>query len=190
MLNTPGYVVVLLFAVTGCTALLPNSETRAKSEWTSFQSARERFDRIVAYQTGKEDLIEYGFNPWTNPNIAVLTYSDVIRRFVPSGAISTDNLDRGIKDCIAAKDACSAYEVEVKEIKRKRSGNFWLDALNFKRHTDVSGWRFNGLIVMRDDVVVYKLWGGQPLIQEAEDNRNPLGPLQGAVESAARRIGP
>ena len=96
-------------------------------------------------------------------------------------------MDRGISDCIAAKNDCSAYEIDVKSLKKKRAGNFWLDALNFKRHTDISGWRFTGLIVMKGDLVVYKLSGGQPSIQETEETRNPLGPFQGIAEGAARQ---
>ena len=76
----------------------------------------------------------------------------------------------------------------MKSLKKKRAGNFWLDALNFKRLTETTGWRFTGLIVLKDDLVVYKLWGGQPSIQEAETSRNPLGPFQGFTESAARAV--
>ena len=65
-----------------------------------------------------------------------------------------------------------------------------LDSLNFKRRTEISGWRFTGLIVLKDDLVVYKLWGGQPSIKESEETRNPLGPFQGVAEGAARRATP
>ena len=37
---------------------------------------------------------------------------------------------------------------------------------------------FNGLILLKDDIVVYKLTGGQPAIQQTEENQNPLGPVQ------------
>jgi hypothetical protein len=186
----PIFILCIALSLSGCTALLPRSESGAKSTWATYENARETFDLITPNKTTKEDLIEFGFNPYSNPNISVLTYSDVIRRFVPSSAVAEESLDQGIRECIVAKEACTAYEIDVKSLKRKRTGNFWLDALNFKRRTDISGWRFNGIIVMKDDVVVYKLHGGQPLIQEAEENRNPLGPFQGVVESAARRAGP
>jgi hypothetical protein len=50
--------------------------------------------------------------------------------------------------------------------------------LGFKRETHTEGWRFNGLILLKDDVVIYKLTGGQPVIQETENTQNPLGPVQ------------
>jgi hypothetical protein len=181
-----GCSVVVLLA--GCTALLPRSESGAKSQWASFDTARDNFDRVTPYKTTKAQLTSLGLDPITNPNITILNYSDVIRRFIPSSAVSADDLDRGISECIAVKNDCTAYEVEVKSLKKKRAGNFWLDALNFKRHTDITGWRFTGLIVLKGDQVVYKLWGGQPSIQEAESSRNPLGPFQGFTESAAKAI--
>ena len=179
--------LLALAMLTGCMALLPRSESGAKSQWANFDTARENFNRIKPYETDKAQLVALGMDPVRNPNINILNYSDVIRRFIPSSAVAAENLDRGISECIAAKNDCSAYEIDVKSLKKKRAGNFWLDALNFKRHTDISGWRFTGLIVMKGDLVVYKLSGGQPSIQETEETRNPLGPFQGIAEGAARQ---
>ena len=176
----------LVVVLTGCAALLPRSESGAKSLWANFDTAKENFNRVEPYETNKAQLVALGLDPISNPNITILNYSDIIRRFIPSSAVSAENLDRGISECIAAKNNCSAYEIDVKSLKKKRAGNFWLDALNFKRRTEISGWRFTGLIVMKDELVIYKLWGGQPSIQEAENTRNPLGPFQGFAEGAAR----
>lgn len=176
----------LVFALAGCTALLPRSESGAKSQWADFDTAKQNFNRVVPYATTKDQLVGLDLDPISNPNISILNYSDVIRRFIPSSAVDADNLDRGISECIAVKNDCTAYEVDVKTLKKKRTGNFWLDALSFKRTTDITGWRFTGLLVLKGDLVVYKLWGGQPSIQEAEQTRNPLGPFQGFTESAAK----
>lgn len=176
----------LLIVSTGCAALLPRSESGATSQWSTFDTAKENFNRVVPYETDKAKLVALGLDPVTNPNMTILNYSDVIRRFIPSSAVAAENLDRGISECIAAKSNCTAYELDVKSLKKKRAGNFWLDALNFKRYTETTGWRFTGLIVLKDDLVVYKLWGGQPSIEEAETSRNPLGPFQGFAEGVAR----
>lgn len=179
-------LILALILLSSCKALLPRSESGAKSQWANFDTATQNFNRIRPYETDKSQLVALGMDPASNPNITILNYSDVIRRFIPSSAVATENVDRGISECIAAKSDCSAYEIDVKTLQKKRNGNFWLDALNFKRQTDISGWRFTGLIVMKGDLVVYKLSGGQPRIQEAEVTRNPLGPFQGFSESAAR----
>jgi hypothetical protein len=118
-----------------------------------------------------------------DPNITLLNYLDVLRRFIPSPATDIADLEPGVRDCIKAKSACNGYEVDQKMLKRKRYGNFWADFLNFNRKTDIVGWRFNGVILMKDDLVVYKPTGGQPSIHEHEENKNPLGPLQGLGSS-------
>lgn len=112
-----------------------------------------------------------------------MNYSDVLRRFVPSPSINAADLDPGVQDCIISKTACKGYELDQKTLKRNRYGNFWADFLNFTRKVDVTGWRFNGVILIKDEVVVYKLTGGQPFIHEYEESENPLGPFQGLGES-------
>ncbi len=185
-----GLLALLLALCQACSPLLPKIDTQSETHWTSFEAARGAFDEITPYQTRVPQLNTLGFDPFSNPNITILTYSDVIRRFVPNPQISMQNLDRGVSECIAAHEACRAYEIDVRSIKRQRIGNFWADFLNFKRHTEVAGWRFNGLIVINGDLVVYKLWGGQPLIKEREEARNPLGPLQSMGESSVGRLLP
>jgi hypothetical protein len=41
---------------------------------------------------------------------------------------------------------------------------------------------------MKGNLVVYKLTGGQPAIHEHEENKNPLGPLQGIGQSILPRF--
>ena len=58
--------------------------------------------------------------------------------------------------------------------------------LNFRRKTNIVGWRFNGVILIKGNMVVYKLTSGQPVIREFEESNNPLGPFQGTGESMLR----
>lgn len=121
-----------------------------------------------------------GFDPFSIPNVKILTYLDIIQRFIFNPSIKKEDLDEGIQRCIDAKTRCVAYEINPRITKSKRHGNFWLDFFNFKRNIKETGWRFEAIIVMVDDVVVYKLWGGNPLIDEGRETKNPLGPLQNA----------
>jgi hypothetical protein len=177
---------VLLLA--GCGALLPRGETIDESPWHSFDDAQRAFDKIIPYKTTAQDLKALKLDPLHDPNITLLNYSDVLRRFIPSPATDVQDLDAGVQDCIKAKSACRGYEVDQKMLKRKRYGNFWADFLNFNRKTDIAGWRFNGVILMKGNLVVYKLTGGQPAIHEHEENKNPLGPLQGIGQSILPRF--
>ena len=172
---------VLLLA--GCGTLLPRGESVVESPWHSFADAQQTFDSIVPYKTTVEDLRKLKLDPLQNPNITLLNYSDVLRRFIPSPATNMQDLDSGVRDCIDAKSACKGYEVDQKTVTRRRYGNFWADFLNFKRKVNIAGWRFNGVILIKGDLVVYKLTGGQPVIHELEESKNPLGPLQGIGES-------
>ena len=168
-----------------CSALLPRGESVAESPWQNYQEAQQTFDSIVPYQTTVQDLSKLKLDPLQNANITLLNYSDVLRRFIPSPSTNIQDLDPGVQDCIKAKSACKGYEVDQKTLKRRRYGNFLADFLNFKRKVDIAGWRFNGVILIRDEIVVYKLTGGQPAIHELEESKNPLGPFQGIGETRA-----
>jgi hypothetical protein len=154
--------------------------------WQNYHEAQQAFDKIVPYQTTLEDLKILKLDPASNPNITILNYSDVIRRFIPSPSVSADELAPGVRECILAKGACNGYEIVQQSNTRKRYGNFWADFANFKRKVEVTGWSFNGVILVKDNVVIYTLAGGQPAIFQLEESKNPLGPFQGSGESAFR----
>lgn len=167
----------------GCSSLLPKGETETEGPWQTFWEAQQTFDKIIPHQTTVEALKQLKLDPESNPNVTILNYSDVLRRFIPSPTISASDLEPGVQECISAKTACKGYEIDQRVMKRNRYGNFWADFLNFKRKVDIVGWRFNGVILIKDNLVVYKLTGGQPAIREREESKNPLGPFQGLGES-------
>lgn len=180
-----GLVFLALASMTACSNLLPHSESVTEGPWQSYADALLTFEQIVPYETRVDDLKNLHLDPRKNPNITVLNYSDVLRRFIPNPTVNKDDLDDGVRDCIAAKTACLGYEINQENIVSKRSGNFWTDFLNFKRKTDIVGWRFNGVILLKNGLVVYELTGGQPIIRKMEEKSNPLGPLQGIGESGS-----
>ena len=112
----------------------------------------------------------------------------LLRRFVPSASIGLGDLDQSVRECLLAQSACRGLEVNQSSIQRQRYGSFFADFLNFVRKTHVTGGRFNGMLLIKDDKVIYKLTGGQPIVEEREESRNPLGPFQGSGESAARSL--
>jgi hypothetical protein len=171
-------VWIAAIALTGCTALLPTEEVEVQSPWHSFDEAKAAVTRIVPLETTRADLLAAKIDPYTTPNIAILTYSDIILRFQIGSSVPQEQIDRGLRDCLVAGKACTGYAIVVRDIKRERTANFWLDSLHFYRRVDVSGWSFNAVILLVDDVVVYTLYGGQPMIREREQTRQPLGPLQ------------
>jgi len=186
-LRTPARLAIICFPLClgGCSWLLPKGEAATEGPWQSFWEAQQTFDQIVPHQTTVEDLRKLKLDPGSNPNVTILNYSDVLRRFIPTPTITTSDLDPGVQECISAKMACKGYEIDQQVLKRTRSGNFVVDYLNFKRTVDVADWRFNGVVLIKDDLVVYKLTGGQPAIREREEANNPLGPLQSSGEATS-----
>lgn len=169
--------------VAGCAQLLPKQELSMPASWGSFEDALRNFERIEPGRTSVAELKELGVDPYTKPNIAILNYSDLVRRFVPPGSDGLKALDPGVRECLEALQACRAYEIALKDIRRVRSGDFFKDFLNFHRVTTISGWQFTGTVVIKGQVVVHKVWSGQPAIHEIEEAKNPLGPFQGWGES-------
>jgi len=170
--------LLLLCLGAGCSSLLPKQKEVTASPWQTYQAAQETFDKIIPGQTTIAELRVMSLDPSSNANIAILNYADVMRKFMLNQSFSVNDLDNGVRDCVLAKIACRGFEINQSSVQKQRMGNVILDVLGFYRETHTAGWRFNALILLRDDIVVYKLTGGQPVIQATEENQNPLGPVQ------------
>jgi hypothetical protein len=176
---TRGLPLLFLIALLGgCSSLLPKSNQVTASPWQSYQDVQNAFDKIVPGSTTIADLRRMKLDPGSNPNIAILNYADVMRKFMLSPSLSINDLDDGVRVCVTAKVNCRGFEVSQNSVQKSRNGNVVLDVLGFYRETHTAGWRFNGLILLKDEVVVYKLTSGEPAIRQTEENQNPLGPVQ------------
>ena len=163
----------------GCSSsLLPVAKGSLESPWESFTQAKQTFDLIIPYQTREAKLQTLAFSPYQNPNIEIVSYLDLINRFLPNSSVRKEDLAPGILECIESHDKCYGYKLTVNRMEGRRYGNVFLDLFNFKRKTHITGWQFNALIVIKDSQVVYKLWSGKPKIDEYVYNKNPLGPIQ------------
>jgi hypothetical protein len=170
--------VLLAMALTGCTSLLPRSKETTSGPWQSYKDAQLTFDKVIPGQTTEKELQGLKLHPESNANIAILNYSDVVRRFLPNSSITMADLDTGVRDCIAAKASCRGYEVNQKTLDKRREGDVVADVLGFHRETDTVGWMFNGLILVKGGLVIYTLTSGQPSIVQHEENTSVLGPVQ------------
>jgi hypothetical protein len=182
-------LLAALLLVSGCSSLLPRSQSEARGTWTTFDQAKAAIEKIQPGGTTRAELNAAGIDPYKTANITVLTYSDILLRFPVTAALSMEQLDEGLQACFKAGKKCDGYLVQAREAKRRRTGNFFLDSLHFDRPVETHGWSFNALIILVEDVVVYTLYGGQPLITEHERERNPLGPLQGWGDAVPSLVG-
>lgn len=170
---------VLAGTLAGCTALLPKSSAETEALWRSFDEARTAIEKIEPYKTTRADLRAAGIGAPGDPTITLLSHVDIAIRFPIGGVLREQDVDPGIRDCLRSGKACNAYLINLRRTNRDRIGNFWLDALRFKREVNVTGWTFNALVIFVENLAVYAVFGGQPTIHEVEVERNPLGPLQG-----------
>jgi hypothetical protein len=161
---------------TGCAALLPSSQTVVHGKWDSFEEAKAAIERIEPHRTSLADLRASGLDPYLNPNVELLNYSDILRRFPMAG--SAGKLDPGLRECLEAGKACTGYAVDIKRADQKRVGNFLLDYFSFRRETESTGWTFNALVLIVGEDVVYSIYGGKPSIAETAKAVEPLGPVQ------------
>jgi hypothetical protein len=181
-------VFVVAFTAGGCGSLLPSAkETKRTQLWGTFDDVKGAFERIIPYQTTSDELQKIGFDPASTPNLRILTYLEIIQRFMFNPSIKKEDLDKGIQECIDAKTNCRAYEIRLRNISSNRYGNVMLDLFNFKRRTKQTGWEFEALVVMVNGTVVHKFWGGTPVIDEDKEVKNPLGPLQNPSDTARER---
>lgn len=170
-------ICALIVAVGGCASLLPKAESETKAPWRTFDDARRTYDSIEPGRTTLDELKQSGFDPYANRNVTVLNFSDVVGRFAPN-AVREEYMEPGIRECIRMQTTCRAYLIEHRQIHRKRVGNFFLDFINYRRRTEITGWRFAAVMVLVGDRVVHKSWSGVSEISEVEETTNPLGPLQ------------
>ncbi|HXE49716.1 MAG TPA: hypothetical protein VN663_15155 [Ramlibacter sp.] len=171
--------------LSGCASLLPSGTTATPPTFASFDDARAAAEKVVAFETRTADLKSFGFDPKEGQNVTLIPYPEIVARLAPYPGVPVSGLDPGIRQCIEAQSTCRGYLFHFEHQDRQREGSFWLDFLNLRRTTTVTGWWFDTLIVVTDDTVLFKNYAGQPRTDRVEKQVNPLGPLQPMGESAA-----
>ena len=164
--------------LSGCISMLPQKQDVMESPWKDFSEAKAAYDKITPNESTTAELQELGVDPYKTPNVRILSYLDLIGRFLPNNSVKVENLDAHMQACFAVLDDCTGYEFSPKHIEHKRTGWVLPDVFNFSRTTVKTGWSFSALIVLNRDRVVYKIWNGVPVMREERTEDNPLGPLQ------------
>jgi hypothetical protein len=177
-------VVLACAALSACSSLLPRSSSDTPSTFSTFEAAQAAAERIVPLKTQLSELKGLGFDPGSGANVTLIPYPDIVARLAPYSALPMPALDPGVRKCVEAQAACRGYLFHFERQDRRRSGSFWLDFLNIRRTTYVTGWSFQALVVVSGGTVLFRNYAGQPQIDRVERQNNPLGPFQPAGESA------
>lgn len=182
-----GSIVAAALVSTGCAGLLPEARQQTQTPWRTYEDAQAMFEKVTPGKTSLSDLKALGVDPGQIPNVSYLGHADMLRRLLPTSSFDIEVLAPGLRECMSPDRPCFAYEIEQISLDRQRYGNFWLDFFNFKRQVNVSGWQFDAIFVIKGDTVVYKHWSGKPNLHQKEEERSPLGPLQGLGSSLMRK---
>jgi hypothetical protein len=182
-------VAGIMLLTTGCQSLFVSHQATTLTQWTNWDQVNLAFNKITPNRTTLKDLRKMGFDPNVTPNIKIMPYVDIVPIFMPNPNIHKEDLPIGVRVFVEAKKGNQAYLVELENVKEKRHGNLVLDVFGFKRLTHQSGWRFKGIILIKDDTVVYTLSSGEPDISLEDSNIKPLGPFQDMSGCAGSIIG-
>jgi hypothetical protein len=79
--------IALVLMTTGCKSLFSSTSQRTRTPWQNFEEAETAFDKVIPHKTTISELKSMGFDPVTTPNIKILTYLDLIERFIPNASI-------------------------------------------------------------------------------------------------------
>lgn len=177
---------LLCVLLTGCAALLPRASSVDVSPFASFDDARRAFERVRPYQTTVAELKPLGFDVDASGNVRQIPYPQLVAHLMPHSALAIEDPETGIRDCMRAQQACIAYAFRFGRQVHERRGGFLADFMNFRRLTHTRGWRFEGLVLVRDGIVLFRNHGGEAHIDVVEERVNPLGPLQALGEATIR----
>ena len=184
ILNILFIFITFIFIFSGCASLLPSSQITTKSLLgNSYQEVSALYGKIKCGNTVR-DLKKEG-TILNGPNVKIRNWFSVQQKFMHNPNIKHEDLPLGVQKFINAGEKGLAYEITLQNTQNKRKGNFFLDFLGFKRITEIKGWDFNGLILIVDGIVIYKLTPaeGTPEINRTEVQKKPLGPLQNAGDA-------
>jgi hypothetical protein len=166
---------------------LPEGAERQGNGWSDFNGARDVFLAIKPFESVRTEVHALGLDPFKNPSVSLLSYSDLVQRLGTGNVLHADQLDPGVRRCMESGKRCTGYQLNQREVIRKRIGNVLADLFNFRRETESEGWSFNGLIVFVDDQVVLAL--AKLCFRNYETNMsNPAFTEQKAVSEAVRSV--
>ena len=169
----------VVVALGGCGGLLlPSQSEIGTSQFDSYASVNKAFSQIALRQSSVSDLADLGFDAQHTPNVAVLSYLEIVERFMPNSSMAFDKLDPAVQDCIMARSNCQGYVFTVDHKEYQRSGSLFLDLFGFEHTTTETGWSAKVLVLVQDGHVTHKLLSGEPNVRIVREDMQPLGPMQ------------
>ena len=171
--------LALAMLLGGCGGILLPSQTEIDaSRFESFKAVHVAFDDIQLGRTSVGEMAALGFDVQNDSNVAVLSYLDIVERFMPNSSMAFDKLDPAVQACIMARSACEGFVIKVERHRFERSGSLLLDLFGFLHTTTETGWTAQVLVLVQNGNVTHKLLSGEPNVQIVRNDVEPLGPVQ------------
>ncbi len=177
-------------ALAGCGSLLPQQTDHANSGFKTYADLVVAYKKVVPGQTRVSDLTTMGFDA-DQPNVEQLSYLGVMERFLPRANMGLADLAPEVRECVKARERCTAYVFRPSQVLQERTGDTMLDVFGFDRTTESHGWSAEVTLLIHDDHVAYKVISSKPHIETTQEKVQPLGPLQDigtAVVPAAEHL--
>tara|TARA_Y100000310_G_scaffold194590_1_gene194574 strand:+ start:1091 stop:1672 length:582 start_codon:yes stop_codon:yes gene_type:complete len=172
--------VLIITVSVGCNTAswLPSKSVNTQTQWKSYEELQSVVKGIKRGHT-LEDVKRLGLDVNTTPNVQLLTYLDIAKRFGLIGLKDKSvTIPDGVKRLMDAAEKGKGYELNVQATEHNRVGSFWADFFQFRKNTHTTGWQLSVLLIVVDDKVEYILYKGNPNIDKLEKEKNPLGPFQ------------
>src|SRR5262249_31974754 len=147
-----GGIAVLLLVGCGTLSLLPQAEPGPN--FTNFAQLETAYDRIATGTPASQLRLE-GFDPSAS-GAQVLSYLGIIERFVPADSHKSDALAEPVKDCIAARNRCTALVFRPAGLKPAPTGSLMRDMLGLARSAVSNSAPAAVTLFLQDGRVAYK----------------------------------
>ncbi len=170
-------LLVGMACVAGGCAFLNPTEDSLETRFKSFEAAQTAFEAIEHGKTGTDELVELGIDPG-NLGTQILPYTGIVGYFLVHQGVRADLMDPAVVECFRVRQECQIWYVNASRDKGRRTTAWLLDTLRFHRRKVRSGYWFEGIVFVQNDVATYSLYRGRPNYRAVEELIRPLGPLQ------------
>jgi hypothetical protein len=174
--------LVLVF-LSGCatTSLMDNSSdvSSGGADWKSYADAKVFFDKIEVGKTHDKDLASLGLDLDIAKNLRTLATPTFVALFSDSSFANYDRLPPAVQKCLKYEEHCVGYKIHKDSVQKSGTGSLALRVLKFKEENIIRGFEVKILLLIHNDIVVYKDIEGTPNGTERyEIKKRPLGPLE------------
>ena len=180
------FIIAIPVAIAGCESF-SGTMSRIKDEssttiWQSFEHVQHDFASIKIGETKTEDLEKFGLGP-RSQNILKVNYLKLRSYFIgDQQAMTNESLPEAVQKCVAKKDACYGLVVRAQKLHELGLEDLSDRMTQAKKITQQTGWKFEGVIAIEDEVVIYaKPTKEEPNLYTLTKGKDPQSVLEKVI---------